>query len=113
MKKKLFIDCGTANFTGLQHFKKLYSFTGDNTKIICFEANPITYKSYPIPNSLKNLDIEHYNLAVSNLSILLITLDASPDIPIQNSLKFTLPSPPVSIAVNTICKSNAGLLYYH
>jgi hypothetical protein len=48
MKKKLFIDCGTANFTGLQHFKNLYSFTGDNTKIICYEANPITFKSYPI-----------------------------------------------------------------
>jgi len=64
--KKLFIDCGTANFTGLNYFKNLYSFTKDNTKIICFEANPITFKSYPIPTSIQHLDIEHYNLAVSD-----------------------------------------------
>jgi len=63
---KMFIDCGTANFSGLIHFNTLYLFTPANYKIYCFEANPITYKSYPIPNKLKHLNIEHKNLAVSN-----------------------------------------------
>jgi len=66
--KKIFLDLGTHYGQGLKQFIQMYNID-KSWDIHTFEANPVTYKYFVNLNKnlIENLNLKHYNLAISHI----------------------------------------------